>query len=370
MTTSASVSQQRELHVGDGFPDGLRAVEEDIELRRAREHAFEHGNQLLDVRDDLDRVLAGLLLDREDDAAGRAVLVDVPRRRLVVLDAVDGAADVPHPHRRPVPVGHDERAVLGRLRELAGGLHRVRRVLAPERPRRDVHVRGGDGGGSLVDSDAPVGERARVDLDAHGVFLRAEHLHLRDAGDRRDALRHDRLGVLVERREGERRRGEGDVEDGLVGRIDLLICGRARHPGRELARGGADGGLHVLGGRVEAAAQAELKRHLRDAEDARRVHVVEARDRRELPLERRRDRGGHRLGARSRERRGHLDRRKVHVRQVRNREEPVAHDAEEEDPHHHERRGDRAPDEDLGNVHQRFTISSPREPRERARRRS
>src|ERR1019366_4299646 len=82
-----------------------------------------------------------------------------------------------------------------------------------------------------------------------------------------------------------------------------------------------------------------------------RVHVVEAGDRRELTLERRRDRGGHRLGARSRKRRGHLDGRKVYVRQVRNREEPVAHDAEEEDPHHHERRGDRTPDEDLGNIH-------------------
>ena len=239
-------------------------------------------------------------------------------------------------------------------------------IRAPERPRRKVDVRGGDGGGDFVDADAPVGERTRVDLDSHGVFLRAEHLNLRDAGDRRDALRHDRLGVLVERRESERRRREGDVENRLVGRIHLLVRRGARHPGRELARGGADGRLHVLGGRVEASAQAELKRHLRDAEDARRVHVVEAGDRRELPLERSRDRGGHRLRARTRERGRHLDRREVDVRQVGNREEPVAHDAEEEDRQHDERRRDRAPDEELGDV-QDFFSGGAGEP---ARRRS
>src|SRR2546422_5733137 len=49
--------------------------------------------------------------------------------------------------------------------------------------------------------------------------------------------------------------------------------------------------------------QAELDRDLREAERARRGHRVDARDRGELLLERRRHGGGHRLGARARKRR-------------------------------------------------------------------
>ena len=51
----------------------------------------------------------------------------------------------------------------------------------------------------FVDADLARGERVRIELRVHGVLLAAEHLHLRDAADHRDALRDARFGVLVER---------------------------------------------------------------------------------------------------------------------------------------------------------------------------
>jgi hypothetical protein len=43
----------------------------------------------------------------------------------------------------------------------------------------------------------------------------------------------------------------------LIGGIDLLVDGRRGHPGRQQGRRLGDGGLHVLGGRVDAASQGE-----------------------------------------------------------------------------------------------------------------
>src|SRR3989449_9157059 len=94
--------------------------------------------------------------------------------------------------------------------------------------------------------------------------------------------------------------------------------------------------------------QAELDRDLREAERARRGHRVDARDRGELLLERRRHGGGHRLGARARKRGGDLDRREVDVREIAHGQEPEAHDPEEQDGGHEERRQDRPADEEVG----------------------
>src|SRR5262249_45427666 len=77
----------------------------------------------------------------------------------------------------------------------------------------------------------------------------------------------------------------------------------------------------------------------------------------ELPLERRRDRRGHRLRARPRQRRIDRDRGIVHRRQIAHRQLPVRHDAEQQNGRHHERRHDRTPDEQLGNAHGFFPPS-------------
>ena len=66
---------------------------------------------------------------------------------------------------------------------------------------RDVGIGRAERVGDLVEADAAGGQRVGVDLHAHGVFLRAEHQHLRDPAQARDALGEQRLGVFVDRRQ-------------------------------------------------------------------------------------------------------------------------------------------------------------------------
>ncbi len=269
----AERQEERELDVVDRVADRLRAVEEDVESHRGGQLPLEGGQEPPDGVGDLDRVGARLPLDGQDDRA----LVAEPGRDLVVLDAVDDAPELLEPHRGAVAVGHDERPVGRRLRQLAGGLDGEGLVAAVQRARRQVDVRALDGRRDLVDADAAGGERHRVELDAHGVLLRSEDLDLGDAVHRRDPLRHHRLAVLVELRERQRGRGQREVEDRLVGRVDLLVGRRRRHPLRQLLAGNGDRRLHVLGGGVERARQAELQGDLGVALDVRRSSSSRAR---------------------------------------------------------------------------------------------
>ena len=110
-----------------------------------------------------------------------------------------------------------------------------------------------------------------------------------------------------------------------------LLVRRRDDPLRQLAQRLRDRRLHVLRGGVDVAVERELHDDLRLPEARRRRHVVDAGDRRERFLERRRDRRRHRLrrGARSVAR--HRDRREVDVRQVAHRQLPIRDDAEDQD---------------------------------------
>ena len=66
----------------------------------------------------------------------------------------------------------------------------------------------------FINANLPRGQGLRVHLDAHGIFLAAEHLHLRHAVDRRDALGDQRLRVFVHRGKRQRRRSQHQKETG------------------------------------------------------------------------------------------------------------------------------------------------------------
>ena len=158
----------------------------------------------------------------------------------------------------------------------------------------------------------------RVELDAHGVLLRAEDLTCATPLDRRDALRDHRLGVLVDRRQRQRRRVSARKRIGWSAGLTLLIATAAPAcPAAAGARAAAIADCTSCAARVDVAVERELQRDRASMPwplDER--HRVDARDRRELPLERRRDGRGHRLGVGAGQARLHLDRREVHVRQV------------------------------------------------------
>ena len=84
----------------------------------------------------------------------------------------------------------------------------------------------------------------RIELHPHRVFLRAEHVDLRDAAHHRNALRQDRLGELVDRRSG----SVSEVNDNSrIGRFAGLTL---RY----------EGGVVMLGGRSRAAARSSTAR--------------------------------------------------------------------------------------------------------------
>src|SRR5690606_9186048 len=149
---------------------------------------------------------------------------------------------------------------------------------------------------------------------------------------------------------GQRLRSQRDVEDRLVGRIDLLVGGRARHLGRQQRRGGGDGRLHVLRRSVDVAVEVEKERDLRAAERARGGHLLQAGDGGELPLEWRRHRGGHGLRVRARQLGDDEDRGQVDVGEVGDRKALVGRPAEDEERGRKQRGGDRASNEERGDA--------------------
>ncbi len=238
-----------------------------------------------------------------------ARVVVVPARGPVVLHVVEHLAEVAEADRRAVAIGDDHLAESRRVLQLAVRLDRVRRVgpqrtpvgrftfcavIARSRPRRCRSC----------------GRRARVGSSwmRTAYFCAPNTLTCATPDDHRDALRHHRLAVLVELRQRHQRRAERVVQDRLVRRVHLLVR-RRNDARRQVAQRLGDLRLHVLRGAVDVALERELDRDRRRPEAARRRHVVDARDRRELLLERRRDRRRHRLRARARQARVHRERR-------------------------------------------------------------
>ena len=135
--------------------------------------------------------------------------------------AIDDVCERVEAHRRAVAIGDGKRAIGGRIRELPVGLDRVRALRAVERSGRQIDVAGLHGGRDLVDAETDGREPVRIELDPHGVFLLTVDLHLRNARQRRDALREQALGVLVHLRDRQRRRRQRQQHDGRIGRDSL-----------------------------------------------------------------------------------------------------------------------------------------------------
>jgi hypothetical protein len=319
---------------------------------RGGKFLLEQRKQVLDVVGDVDGVGSRLALDAQDDGPFAFLFARIePGRGLVILHVVDDVSQVLQAHRGAIAVGDDQRLVGGRAGELSAGLQREGALRTGDLARRQVHVPGFERRLHLVDSDLVGSERVRVHLDVHCVLLLAQHLHLRHAAGHRNALRDPRLGVVVEGVQRHQLRRQGQIDDRLVGRIDLGERRGRGHALGKLPRGLGDGGLHIGGRAVHAPGQRELERNLRGAERVHRGHLLETRNRRKLILERGRHRGGHGFGTGSGKTGRLQQRREIDVRQIAHRQGPVGHHAEQRNRRHQEAGGDGTADESFRKIH-------------------
>ena len=106
-------------------------------------------------------------------------------------------------------------------------------LLPCQRADRRVGVGLGDDGADVVERNVARRGRDRIDLDAHGEFLRAVDQHLGDAGQLRNLLRQHGLAVVVDRRQRQRVGAQAHVEHREVARIDLAEERRRRHLDRQ-----------------------------------------------------------------------------------------------------------------------------------------
>ena len=111
----------------------------------------------------------------------------------------------------------------------------------------------------------------------------------------RDHIR-DRLVDLPRRL---RLRGKREDDHRRRGRVRLAVGRVAAQGGRQVDAARVDRRLHLARGAVDVAAEVELQGHARRPGRARRGDLVDAGDRAEVALERRRDARRHRLGARA-----------------------------------------------------------------------
>ncbi len=118
-----------------------------------------------------------------------------------------------------------------------------------------VAMRGAD----LIELQAERRRLAWIDLDADGRLARAAEVHLAHAFHARQLLADDVVGVVADDVQRHGVRGHRDHQHGAVRRVHLAHERRARHVVGQLAAGGVDRRLHVLGGGVDVAAEVELQ---------------------------------------------------------------------------------------------------------------
>ena len=120
----------------------------------------------------------------------------------------------------------------------------------------------------------------------------------------------------------------------MIGRIYFLERGLARHAGGKLARRGGDCRLDVLRGRVNVAAEIELKRDLSVAKRAGRADRVKSGNRRKLSFERRGYGRSHRRRTAAGKVGGNLDGGIVDVGKIAYRQRTITDEAEQNDAGH------------------------------------
>ena len=342
----------RQLDIGHRFLDRQCPVVENGQRDRGRQLVAELRQQFLDRLTDLDRVGARLPLHGHHDGPLLASLLGAePGGRLVVLDTVGHLGDILQADRTAFAPGDDDRFIGFGAQQLAKRLDGPGMMAAIQNTGRQIDIGRLHRRLHLVDADAAGGQRRRIDLDPHCVFLRTVDHHLGDAIDHRDALADQVLPVIIQFGKRQYRTGQRQIENRIHRRIDLGVGGRGRHVGRELALGLGDRGLDILGGGIDIALHAELQGDRRAAELAGRRHRIDARNRRKRLFQW--CRHGRRHGFRTAAREIGIDLNGRHVdrRQIADRQPGISQQAEKQDRQRDQRGHHRPADENRAEVH-------------------
>ena len=224
-----------------------------------------------------------------------------------------------------------------------------------------VGVGRGERGAHVFEPDPVFEQRKRIELDAHRRQRTAADRHLADAVDLRQRLLHDRRGGIVDLAARQRGRGHRQDRDRRIGRIDLAVGRVGAQTGRQVGTRCVDRRLNVARGAVDIPVETELQRDPGRADRALRGHFGDVGNDAEMAFERCRHGRRHRVRARPRHRRKHRDRRKIDLRQRRDRQLQISEKPGERDADGQQRGRDRPLDERRRRVHR--LVPSVRPPR-------
>ena len=282
-------------------------------------------------------VATALALHRHHNRAAAVV----PTSAAITIDAIEHLGHLAQLYRRTIAVGHHQLAVGRRIVELAVVLDADGLAFAVEVAGGLVGVTGPHGGIDLVQAQAFGAQGLGINANANGVFLGPKKLHLGHPIEGGEPLGDPHLGRLGDLGEGQQVGGEHQIKDRLLRRIHLADRGGRGQIRRQLACRLANGGLDILGGRIDVPIQVELEGDLAAALGATGTHLGNAGNARELLLQRGGHRGGH--GGRTCPGQGdiHLQGGKIDAGQVADRQAGIAHHPKNHQGQHQQDRGDR-----------------------------
>ena len=349
--------QEGELDLVDRVADRDGAVVECVQPDGGGDLLAQLRQQLADAVDQLHGVGARLAVDGQLNAA----LVVEPVGGFEVLHAVDDTSQRLHPHGMTVTVGNDKRPVGFRRVELSAGPDGEGALFAFQFAGRQVDVAGFQGLLHFVQPYLAGDQLAGVKLGTYRVLLCAEHLDLRYAVDHGDALRNQRVSVLVDHVERQGRRADGYKQHRLIRGVGLAQRGQVGHVVRQTALGARDHRLDILSCCVNVAIQRKLQGNGGASQGAGGGHGVDAGDGGELAFQRGCYRGSHGFRAGAVQIGGHHDGGEIDIGQIADREQPVAADTENDQGQHDQCGHNRAADEYLADVHKgnRLCVGRP-----------
>ena len=227
---------QRQFGVVQRGADRGAAIDGDTDVHVGRHGRFQMRQLRLHGVDGLDDV--GVRLTVEDDqnrrlAVGHAEIA-------IVLNGVGDLGDVGEADRRAVAIGDHQRRVVGGNVRLVVGVDLKTPVAVVDRALRAVGVGRGKRGAHVLEPDAVIVQRLRVELDAHRRKARAADIDVADAAQLRQPLRQDVARGVVHLALRHRLRGQRQDHDRRVGRIDFAVGRIARQVGRQVGARGVD----------------------------------------------------------------------------------------------------------------------------------